>query len=330
MTTNNRPLGVSLIPFETRVEIILHVATKAEELGYTAFFITETWSYDATVLLAKIAAQTERIQLGTSILSVWGRSAATLAMAGATLNTVSNGRFILGLGASSPALVEGLHDTSFTAPYTRLRQSVSQVKALLSGDRIPLAHTTEARPLQLNLPAHPKLSIYLGATAPKSIRLAGELCHGWFPAMTPVTHLADTISLLHQGAARAGKELDSLAVCPFIPAMVADEPDTARKPLAWGLAFYLTMMGPMYRNALSRLGFDREVKAILKANEGRRPGLVPAEANDLLEALTIYGTPDTVRDQLDPWYDAGATTPILFLHHGLEREQYDQILSAFR
>src|SRR5215510_12822831 len=130
MSANEQTLGVSVVPMETRREAILHIATTADRLGYDAFFLPEGWAYDSTVLLAELATRTQHIQLGSGILGIWGRTAATLAMAAATLHVVSGGRFILGLGASTAQLTEGIHDTPFDAPLIRLRHVLTQVRTL--------------------------------------------------------------------------------------------------------------------------------------------------------------------------------------------------------
>ena len=118
------------MPLENRREVLLSLATAADRLGYDGYFLPETWAYDTTVLLAEAAVKTERITLGTGILSVWNRSAATIAMAAATLASLSSGRFVLGLGASTPQLAEGLHDVPFGAPLSRMRRMVGQIRAL--------------------------------------------------------------------------------------------------------------------------------------------------------------------------------------------------------
>ena len=128
----DRPrVGVSMMPLENRRDVLLSLATTADRLGYDAFMLPETWAYDVTVLLADAARRTDRIRIGTGILGVWSRSPATIAMAAATLHALSGGRFSLGLGASTPQLVEGLHDVPFARPLARMRQTVTQVRALL-------------------------------------------------------------------------------------------------------------------------------------------------------------------------------------------------------
>lgn len=325
-----RPLAVTVMPLETRHDTILNLALRADELGYQAFLLPETWSYDATLLLAEIAVHTQRIHLGTGILGVWGRSAGQIAMAAATLNTIANGRFLLGLGASTRQLTEGLHDVPYSAPYRKLRQTITQVRALLAGERIPLAGAAGARPLQLNLPAQPELPLLLAASSPASLRIAGELCDGWLPFLYPRDSLPAAIARLEEAAARSHRLPHPYHICPSIPTVVSDDPEQARAGAAWFVAFYLTTMGPLYRQALARLGYEKEVAAILRANAGQKPAVVPPEAESLLEQLTLYGTPDQVRAQLDPWYGAGATMPTLVLAPGLGSDDLDLVLAACR
>src|SRR5262245_38255779 len=197
-------LAVAVMPLENRREALMGVAEAADRAGYDGFFLPETWSFDVTVLLAEAATRTRHLHLGTGVLPVWSRSAGALAMAAATLCSLSGGRFVLGLGASTPQLVEGLHDVPFAAPVARMRRVITQVRALLGGERVPLAVTTRARPLKLNVPEPPAVPIYLAGLADESVRLAGELADGWVPFLYPRSCLSGGVKLLAEGAARAG------------------------------------------------------------------------------------------------------------------------------
>lgn len=330
MLDGTRPLAVHMMPMETRREAIIHLAKKADELGYTAVFLPETWSYDITSLLAEVAVLTQRIHLGTGILGIWGRSSATIAMASLTLDTISEGRFILGLGSSTRQLVEGLHDTPYVSPYEKLRQVVTQVRALLRGDRIPQSVSTDSRPLRLNLDARPDIPIYLAASTSRSIRLAGELCDGWIPFLMPRDSLAAGNAIMREGGNGRSPSQKQLLTCPIIPVSIATDTESARRGVAWALSFYLTTMGPIYRGALARLGYGDEVDAILGANPERSTGVVPPKAEALLEQSTIYGTPQEARDKLSQWYAAGAHMPILMLNPDLDQSDTELILSTFR
>jgi alkanesulfonate monooxygenase SsuD/methylene tetrahydromethanopterin reductase-like flavin-dependent oxidoreductase (luciferase family) len=322
-------VAVSLMPLEHRRETILRLATGADRLGLDGVFLPETWSYDATVLLAEIAARTERVGLGSGILGVWGRSPAQIAMAAATLHDVSRGRFTLGLGASTRQLTEGLHDVPFTAPVPKLRSTVAQVRALLRGERVPLEAMRDARPLKLNFPPAPAVPIYLAGLSDATVRLAGEVADGWIPFLYPRSRLREAAALLRAGAARAGRAALP-PIAPSIPAVIAPDAAEARKGAAWFVTFYLTSMGPFYPDTISRLGFAKEVRAVQAANTTRGSAIVPPEAEALLEELTVYGTPAEARVRLARWQEAGAALPILLLPPNLDARQLDFALDALR
>ena len=323
-------IGVSVMPLENRRGVLIGLATEADRLGYDGFFMPETWAFDMTVLLAEAAVRTQRIAIGTGILGIWNRSAATIAMAASTLHAVSGGRFVLGLGTSTPQLAEGLHDTPFEAPVARMRRIVTQVQALLRGERIPLAVTTTARALKLNVPAAPGLPIYLAALGDASTRLAGELGHAWMPFLYPWSQLATGVERLREGAARGGHPDRVPVICPSVPVVVAEDAAKAREGAAWFVSFYLTTMGTIYRASLTRQGYGKEVEAVLAANAPKFTGVVPSDAEELLEQLIVYGTPAEARRRLARWHAAGASMPVLLLRPNLTAAEIALTLDAFR
>src|SRR5215470_1069489 len=321
-------IAVSVMPLETRRDVLIAVARMADRLGYDAFFMPETWAHDITVLLAEVALKTERIGIGTGILGVWNRTPATIAMAAATLAELSHGRFMLGLGASTPQLTEGLHDVIYSRPLARMRQTITQVRALLHGDRVPLVVAKEARALKLNLPSA-AVTISLAALADNAIRLAGELADSWMPFLYPWSRLAEGRARLCEGAARGGHPDRVPEIHPSVPVVVAPEAQTAREGAAWFVAFYLVNMGTMYRHALVRHGFGREVEAVLAANSPKFTGSVPADADELLEQLVVFGPPAEARRRLARWHAAGATMPALLLRPDQTLEEIAFTLEAF-
>jgi alkanesulfonate monooxygenase SsuD/methylene tetrahydromethanopterin reductase-like flavin-dependent oxidoreductase (luciferase family) len=323
-------IGLSIMPLENRRDVLLHLAAEGERLGYDGFFLPETWAYDVTVLLAEAARATERIALGTGILGIWSRSAAGLAMAAATLHAASGGRFTLGLGASTPQLAEGLHDTPFEPPLPRMRRVVTQVRALLRGERIPLAAATGARALRLNVPAVPELPVYVAALGDGMTRLAGELADGWVPFLYPCARLALGVDRLREGAARGGHPDRVPPIYPSVPVVVARDEAQARAGAAWFVSFYLTTMGTVYRDSLTRQGYGKEVQAVLAANAPKFAGLVPPDAEELLEQLIVFGTPPQARRRLARWHEAGAEMPILLVQPNLDAETLGLTLETFR
>ncbi len=328
--TAHRPLGVGLTPLETRRDVVLHVATRAEQLGYAEFHLAEGWGHDASVLLTEVALRTSRIRLGTGVLNIWGRSAASIAMLASTLDEVSGGRFALGLGAGSPQLAEGLHDVPFTAPVQRLGSVTRQVRRLLDGERLLPAEPGGQRPLRLATGPRPALPINLAALGPAAVRLAGELADGWCPFLVPVSALGSYLQLLAEGAAGAGRAAGSPRISPSIPVAVAPDPDAARAVASWWVAFYLTSMGPLYPATLRRLGFGDAVDLVRAANPTPRTTEVPPAAGVLLDELTVWGDAATARARLDRWYAEGAQLPILALPPHRPVAELDHILESLK
>jgi alkanesulfonate monooxygenase SsuD/methylene tetrahydromethanopterin reductase-like flavin-dependent oxidoreductase (luciferase family) len=306
-------LAVGLTPLETRRDVVLHVATRAESLGYDAFFLAEGWGHDASVLLAEVATRTSRIRLGTGVLNVWGRSAAQIAMLATSLHEISDGRFVLGMGAGSPALAEGLHDVAFRAPVPRLAAAARQVRGLLDGGRV--APASGGRGLRLAVGPSP-VPILLAALGPAATRLCGEVADSWGPFLFPVSALNDGVRLLENGA--VGRAVPQ--VCPFVPAAVSPDLDRARALASWWVEFYLTNMGPLYATRLRQLGFGAAVDEVVAATG--------YTSEILLDELTLWGDAAAVREGVERYYAAGADMPIVTLPPNRSLEELDQILEA--
>ena len=325
-----RRLAVGLTPMETRREVVLHLADRAQELGYDAFFLAEGWGHDAGVLLAEVATRTNRITIGTGIVNVWGRTPASIAMLATSLAELSGDRFVLGLGAGSPPLAEGFHDVAFTAPVERLGAVMRQVRRLLTGQRLEPTVERSSRPLKLAVTPQTAIPIYLAALGPSAVRLAGELADGWYPFLLPLSGLDAGIRLLEEGMARGapGRMLPTIAPC--IPTAVSGDPAKALEVASWWVSFYLVSMGPLYRKTLLRLGHGQAVEEVLAANPTPRTFEVPESARGLLDELTLWGDAEHARAALDRWYAAGAEMPTLTLPPGRPIEELDHILESLR
>jgi alkanesulfonate monooxygenase SsuD/methylene tetrahydromethanopterin reductase-like flavin-dependent oxidoreductase (luciferase family) len=323
-----RRLAVGLTPLETRREVVLHVADRAEELGYDAFFLAEGWGHDAGVLLAEVAGRTDRITLGTGIINVWGRTPASIAMLATSLAELSGDRFVLGLGAGSPPLAEGLHDIAFAAPVERLGAVTRQVRRLLAGQRLEPTVERSTRPLKLAVIPETAIPLYLAALGPSAVQLAGELADGWCPFLLPLSGLDAGIRLLEQGRARGAPERTLPTIVPCIPTAVSADPSQALEVASWWVAFYLVSMGPLYRKTLHRLGHGQAVEEVLAANPTPRTFEVPESARGLLDELTLWGDAEHARATLDRWYAAGAQLPCLTLPPGRSVEELDHMLES--
>jgi alkanesulfonate monooxygenase SsuD/methylene tetrahydromethanopterin reductase-like flavin-dependent oxidoreductase (luciferase family) len=298
---------------ETRRDVIVRAAILADELGYEIFAMPEGWGLDPAPVLTEIALRTTRITLASGILSVWGRTPATLAMTAATLHQVSEGRYVLGLGASTRALAEGFHDAPFDHPAAKLRDVVTKVRALLAGQPAQLDQAPAARPLRLGQPPAPEIPIWVAALGQHTIRVAAELGDGWIPALVARDRLPGWAAQLRQLRQDAAPQSRPLTVVAGPLAAVADNADTARGIAAGCTAWYLTAMGGVYANSVSHQGYAAQVQAIIEANPRPSPrhATVPPGAEVVLDQLAAWGTCDQVREQLRAWDQAADIVTIL-------------------
>jgi alkanesulfonate monooxygenase SsuD/methylene tetrahydromethanopterin reductase-like flavin-dependent oxidoreductase (luciferase family) len=291
---------------ETRRDVIVRAAVLADELGYEVFSVPEGWGLDSGPVLTEIALRTTRIRLASGVLSIWGRTPATLAMTAATLHQVCEGRYVLGLGASTKALAEGFHDATYERPAARLRAVVTEVRALLDGQPARLSPVSAARPLRLGLPPGPEVPIWVAALGPQSIRVAAELGDGWIPAFVARDSLPGLAARLRQARRVAAPHARPLTIAAGPVTVVDEDAAAARDIAATCIAWYLCAMGDVYAGSVSRQGYAAEVKAIIAANPRPSPrrGAVPESAQPVLDQLAAYGTGEQVRKQLAHWDDA--------------------------
>ena len=286
-----------------RPDIIVRTAELADELGYEVFAVPEGWGLDSTLMATEIALRTRRITVVSAILSVWGRTPGTLAMTAATLHRISEGRYILGLGVSTKALVEGFHDLPFVHPAAKLRDVTTKVRALLTGERARLDAASTARPLRLGQPPVPDLPIWLAATGERTIQVAAELADGWYPLFVARDRIASEGPELNRVRAATGLWRTPLTVAAGPMTVADDDADTARSVVASSTAWYLCAMGDVYAQVVANQGYGDAVQAIRAANPRPSPahGIVPGDAQVILDQFTAYGTPRSGPRQLERW-----------------------------
>lgn len=319
-------VGIGFTPFETRTDVILRLAARADELWLDRVDVAEGWSHDALVLLGELAQTTERVKLGASVISAWGRSPATMALGAAGLQRTSAGRFWLGIGASSPPLAEGLHGMQWNRPLARLRDTLTAVRALLAGERLPNP-APGARPLRLGALPEVPVPIALAALSPGSIRLAGELADAWSPFLWSRSRLAEGRALLQEGEARAQSAPTQVSVA--VPVALTASEQGARRLAAWWLSVYATRMGPLYPRMLAeRFGMGAALAAVVAAAGESRETDLPAGAEELAEEVTLFGTYDRARETIAAWFEAGADSVHLVLPPGRPEEELLNIVEV--
>jgi alkanesulfonate monooxygenase SsuD/methylene tetrahydromethanopterin reductase-like flavin-dependent oxidoreductase (luciferase family) len=302
---------------ETRRDVIVRAARLADELGYEVFSVAEGWGLDSTILLAELATVTRRITLSASVLSIWGRSPATIAMTAATLHQLTEGRFVLGLGASTRQLAEGWHDVAYERPAARLRAVTSQVRSLLNGDRAAVSAAPGARALRLGQPPVPELPIWVAASGGRTIQVAADLAEGWCPLYLRRDRLRELAAGMSEW--RGAMRPITVAAGPFT--IVDQDVTAARAAAAACTAAYLGAMGDVYPRVVAEQGLATEVDLV------RATRTVPSEAENLLDEFTAHGTPEMVQERLRSW-DAVVDLTMVGLPPGLPWPQIEATLHA--
>jgi F420-dependent oxidoreductase-like protein len=298
------------------------IVLEAERLGYDSVWTAEAYGSDAATILGWVAAQTTRIRLGSGIFQMPGRSAAMTAMTAATLDQLSDGRMILGIGSSGPQVAEGWHGQRFDHQIQRTREYIAVVRKALARERLEFHGETLELPLpggpgkalKLTIaPVQERMPIYLAAIGPNNTRLAGEVADGWMPTLFSPEHVAEFRPLLEEGAARVGRSLDGFDIAPTVNVFVTDDLAAARDVARPFLALYVGGMGSRDKNFYNRLvqryGFEDAARTVQDLYlEGRREEAMAALPDELIDLVTLCGPPDLVRERLDVYREAGVGT----------------------
>jgi F420-dependent oxidoreductase-like protein len=309
----------------------LEIVQEAERLGYHSVWTAEAYGSDAATILGWIAGQTSTIRIGSAIFQIPGRSPAMTAMTAATLDQLSDGRMLLGIGSSGPQVAEGWHGQRFGRQMQRTREYVAVVRKALARERLEFHGETLELPLpdgpgkalKLTIaPVQDRIPIYLAAIGPNNTRLAGEVADGWIPTLFSPEHVAEFRPLLQEGADRVeGKTLDGFDIAPTVSVFVTDDLEAARDAMRPFIALYVGGMGSrqqnFYNQLVQRYGFEdaaREVQDLYL--DGKRDEAMAALPDELIDTVSLVGPKDVVRERLAVYRDAGVgtlgVTPLTF------------------
>jgi F420-dependent oxidoreductase-like protein len=316
-------LGLTL-PYEGSLSFpeAVELAQRAEALGYDSVWAPEAYGTDAVSILGALAARTQRIKLGTGIINVFSRTPALLGQTAATLDLISGGRFILGLGTSGHQVVTGWHGMAFEQPLLRMRETIAIVRQVLRRDRLLFEGEVFHLDKGLKLLAHPMretVPIYLATLTPGGLRLTGELADGWIPTLFSPAHMDLFRPELEAGARIAGRSLDSLVIAPHVPVSIDDDRARARDALKPWVALYVGGMGSksknFYNDLVSQYGFADEARMLQELYlGGKQLEAIRGVPDALIDAISIAGPASYVREQLEVWASAGVTTLLASVH----------------
>jgi F420-dependent oxidoreductase-like protein len=308
----------------------LESIVEAERLGFDSVWSAEAYGSDALVPLAWWGASTERIKLGTAIVQISARTPAATAMAAMTLDHLSGGRVILGLGVSGPQVVEGWYGQPFAKPLARMREYIGILREIWSrngpvtneGPHYPLPipdGTGLGKPLKSSIhPLREEIPIYLAAEGPKNIAMAAELCDGWLALFYSPHHDDLYREPLEEGFARPGarRRPEEFEVAATVPLIVTDDPQSAIDAVRPMYALYFGGMGArsanFHANVPIRMGYEAEVKQIQELYlDGKKQEAAAAVPQALIENLTLIGSKEKIRDDLEAWRESSVTTLLI-------------------
>lgn len=318
-------LQVGLWGFGVSGEDQLRMAQAADELGYDSVWVSEAYGSDAATVLAWIASNTERVRIGSGIFQMPARTPAMTAMTAATLDNISNGRMICGLGISGPQVVESWHGQPFDKPRQRTREYVAIMRKALGREtvtydgefyKLPVSGG-QGRPLKLIInPVQERIPIYIAAVGLKNTALAGEIADGWLAMILSLEHMDTFRSALGEGAARGGRSLDDLDMAPIVWLAIDADHNRARDLMRPALALYIGGMGSrehnFYNQLVTRYGYGKVAKRVQDLYlDQRYDEAMAAIPSELIDRVTLAGPPELIHERLGAYRDAGVGTLII-------------------
>ncbi len=321
-------LGINAGYSGARIDLPMEVILEADRLGYYAVWTAEAYGSDAITPLAWIGAQTKQIHLGTAIMQMPARSPAMTAMTAITLDQLSGGRMLLGLGLSGPQVVEGWHGQAYGKPLGKTREYVSILRTILARQQ-PLVHQGEhyqipyagadatglGKPLKSIIHGRAEMPIYLAAIGPKNVELCAEVADGWLPILySPAHHNAVFAESLQTGFAKAGnKSIEHFDISATVPVVIGDDVDACRAQVKPFLALYIGGMGAkgknFYHDLACRYGYEAAANQIQEHYlSGNKIEAMIAVPDALVDDVALCGPKERIKERLSLWKDSPIST----------------------
>ncbi|MGH3517732.1 MAG: LLM class F420-dependent oxidoreductase [Haloechinothrix sp.] len=300
----------------------LELAREADRLGFAVVWVAEAYGSDAPTVLAWIAAQTSSIDVGSAVLQIPARTPAMTAMTAATLDTLSGGRFRLGLGVSGPQVSEGWHGVRFSSPLGRTREYVDIVRTVLRRETVRYQGKHYQLPLPggpgkaLKLTVHPvreQIPVYLAAIGPRNLELTGEIADGWLPVFFAPEHAHEQLAHLESGARRAGRDPRVIDIAPSVPLVVGPDWRSCADAVRGYAALYLGGMGSreqnFYNQLACRMGYQEQAREVQDRYLAKDyAGAMAAVPLEFIDATSLLGPAERITERIAAYAEAGVGT----------------------
>ena len=301
---------------------MITVAQRADALRYHSLWTGESWGRDVFTVLTMLACHTNSVRLGTGIATVFSRTPSLIAQSIASLDSISEGRAILGLGTSGRIVIEDWHGLPYQTPLARTREYIEIIRKALAGEAVN--HKGElfqlarfrmtARAVQQHIP------IYLATLGPKNLELTGQLADGWLPTWLDCNHFAEFKDQIAKAASKADRDISDITAAPYIMCFASDdgaELTEGEKGIRANMAYYIGGMGDYYHGLVSRQGYSVEADAVRAAWASNDRSKAAAVISDkMLDNIAILGSASECRSKLERFRQAGADMPILIFPRG--------------
>jgi F420-dependent oxidoreductase-like protein len=310
-----------------RIELPMELIKEADRLGYYAVWTSEAYGSDSITPLAWIGAQTEQIKLGTAIMQMPARTPAMTAMTAITLDQLSNGRMLVGLGLSGPQVVEGWHGEPYGKPLGKTREYVEILRKIFAREE-PVVHdgkhyqipyqgedaTGLGKPLKSIIHGRADMPIYIASIGPKNVTLTAEIADGWLPIFfSPERYPEYFKAYVDEGLEKSDKTIADFDIAPTVNVAMGDDLDMCYNQIRPILALYVGGMGAkgknFYHDLAVRYGFEAEADTIQDLYlAGKKGDAMAAVPNELIDAVALVGSPDRIKDRIQLWTDSDITT----------------------
>jgi len=329
-------LGVTLPYAEgemTRAQMVEFVQA-ADRLGYDTVWVPEAWTYDAFMLLASVAELTVNIKLGTSIVNVYSRTPALIGQSTATLDMLSEGRTVLGIGASGPQVIEGWHGMPYQKPLQRTRETIDIVRMILRRDRLNYEGDVFQLRMGLKLinhPLRPDVPIYVASLGPRNVAMTAELADGWIPVLFSPTRWREVFGdALDEGLAKRSADLPPLQITPSVSIGITDAPQAAATIARFGLALYIGGMGSrehnFYNEVARRYGYVEEAAEIQDLFLGGDKGAAAERVTDaMVDEFSVIGPEGLVKEKLAAYKESGASALLVNIIAMSQRQRLEAL-----
>lgn len=325
-------LGINLTLRDDRpLSEVIEFIQRMEHLGYDSVWTGESWGRDLFTMLTYIAANTSRIQVCAGIANVYSRTPALLAQTVSTLDEVSNGRAVLGLGSSGERVIQDWHGVPYTKPLQRTREYIEIINLALSGSRVNYdGEFYSLRDFRLAVKSQREhIPIFIASVGRKNVELTGELADGWAPIYLSAKHMDKFRTWLDEGASRSKRSSNVIEVRPYTIVCVSDDIRIAKALAKGHLAFYIGGMGRYYHDLVARYGYVEETAAIKDFFAKHERGKAADAVTDaMLSELAVVGTAEQCRQQIVDLQGAGMGSPVLYIPNGSPQEVWSDTIEG--